>query len=89
MHSTECHSTLFCFAKCRSTSDFSICLFIYLSVGEQDVSRSYGWIRKKLGGELGYVTRTTLLNFGEVYNSDLDPIIFVHRAFPIPYPGDA
>ena len=43
-------------------------LSVYLSVCGQDLS-SYGWIQKKLGGQVGCVTMRNWLDFGE----DPDP----------------
>ena len=42
---------------------------VCFSLCEHDISRSYGRIRTKLGGQLWCVTRTHLLDFVE----DLDP----------------
>jgi len=57
-------------------SPLSVCLsvrtsmcFFCLSVFEQDISKSRGWIWRKFVGELGYATETKLLDFGE----DPDP----------------
>ena len=41
-------------------------------VCEQDISKSCGWIRTKLGGQVEFVTRTSRFDFGE----DPDPRIF-------------
>ena len=39
--------------------------FICLSIFEQDISNSYGWIRTKLHWQVGCVTRPNWLDFGE------------------------
>ena len=49
-----------------------VCLFVC----EQNISKCWGRIWTKFGGELGYVPRTKLLDFGEDPNPDLDPRIF-------------
>ena len=55
-----------CFHPC-----LSVCLFVF----KQDISKSCAQIQPKFGGELGYVTRSKCLDFGEDPNPDLDPII--------------
>ena len=42
-----------------------VCLFVCV----QDISKGYGWIQMKFCGQVGCVTRTNRLDFGE----DLDP----------------
>ena len=55
----------------------SVCLCLFVCV--QDISKSCGWIRTKSGGEVGCVTRTKWLDFGE--DPNLDPIIFFLKWF--------
>ena len=45
-----------------------LCLFVCV----QDISKSCGWIRTKLGGKFGCAARTNQLDFGEDTNPDLD-----------------
>ena len=45
-----------------------------LSVCEQDISKSYGLIRTKLGGQVESVTRMNCLDFGEYPHPDPDPL---------------
>ena len=51
------------------------CFHPCLSVCEWDISKSYGRIRTKLGGHVGYVTRKNRFDFGE--DPNLDPILFL------------
>ena len=44
-----------------------VCLF----VSERDISKGCGWIWMKFGGEVGCVTMTKLLDFGEVLDLDI------------------
>ena len=46
----------------------------FLFVCEQDISKSYGRIQIKFGGEVECVTRKNLFDFGE--NLNLDTAIF-------------
>ena len=50
----------------------SVCLFVC----EQGISKSYGWILTKFGGQVGCVTRMNWLDFGEDMGSDSDTRIF-------------
>ena len=49
-----------------------VCLSVCLSVCEQGISRSYGRIWTKLGGQVGCGTRPNCLDFGEDLDADLD-----------------
>ena len=57
-------------------SSLSVYLFVYLFLCEQDISKSCERIPTKFGGELGYMTRTKKIYFGEDPNRDPDPGIF-------------
>ena len=52
-------------------------MFSLLFVCEYDISKSYQWIWRKLGGQVGCVARTNRFDFGEDPNPnpDLDTII--------------
>ena len=52
-------------------SHLSVCLFVCV----QDISKSCGRIRMKLGGHVGGVTRKNLFYFDEDPNQDSDLII--------------
>ena len=49
-----------------------VCLY----VSEQDISKDCGRIQTKFGGQVGYVTRTSILDFGEELDLEPDMIIF-------------
>ena len=47
-----------------------VCLFIYLFICKQDISKSFGQIMTKLGGWVGLVMRTSWLDFGSGPDGD-------------------
>ena len=53
-------------------SPLFVCLCLFVS--EQDISKSYGRNRTKLGGQVRYATMTNRLDFGE--DLDLDTRMF-------------
>ena len=63
----------FCLRYRKWTKAILSPLFVCLSVCEQDISKSYGQIQMKLGGQVGCVTRTNLFDFAE--DLDKDPRI--------------
>ena len=42
-----------------------VCLSVCLSVCQQDILKSYGWIRRKFGEEVERVTKINRFNFRE------------------------
>ena len=52
-------------------------------VCDQDISKSYGWIWLKLGGQVGCVTRTTWFDFDEDLNPDTTISNFSSDALPL------
>ena len=46
-------------------------LFSLMCLCKEDISKSYGWIQPKLGGGVGWVTRTRKFDFGSGPDADL------------------
>ena len=53
-----------CFDSDNIKGGQRLCFHPCLSVCEQDASKSYGWIRMELGGQVGCATETNQFDFG-------------------------